>query len=70
MISAGLNRAIQRGWLELHESGTFVKFTQAGAVEAHRLIFSPKLPLVRHRQNRQWLRRCQRADPQSAEDFE
>ena len=27
---AGLNRAIERGWLELHESGTFVRFTQAG----------------------------------------
>jgi hypothetical protein len=29
--SAGLKRAIERGWLELHESGTFVRFTQAGA---------------------------------------
>ncbi len=29
--SAGLNRAIERGWLQLHESGTYVKFTQAGA---------------------------------------
>jgi hypothetical protein len=28
---AGLDRAIQNGWLELHESGTFVRFTQAGA---------------------------------------
>jgi hypothetical protein len=28
---AGLDRAIEKGWLELHESGTFVKFTQAGA---------------------------------------
>jgi hypothetical protein len=28
---AGLNRAIERGWLDLHESGTFVRFTQAGA---------------------------------------
>jgi len=28
---AGLDRAIERGWLELHESGTFVRFTQAGA---------------------------------------
>jgi hypothetical protein len=28
---AGLNYAIQHGWLELHESGTFVKFTPAGA---------------------------------------
>jgi hypothetical protein len=29
--SACLNLAIERGWLELHESGTFVRFTQAGA---------------------------------------
>ena len=29
--SAGLKFAITRGWLELHESGTFVKFTPAGA---------------------------------------
>jgi hypothetical protein len=28
---AGLDLAIARGWLWLHESGTFVKFTQAGA---------------------------------------
>jgi hypothetical protein len=29
--SAGLELAILRGWLELHESGTYVKFTAAGA---------------------------------------
>jgi hypothetical protein len=29
--SAGLEVAIARGWLELHESGTYVKFTAAGA---------------------------------------
>jgi hypothetical protein len=28
---AGLDRAIERGWLWMHESGTYVKFTQAGA---------------------------------------
>jgi hypothetical protein len=28
---AGLKRAITNGWLTLHESGTFVTFTQAGA---------------------------------------
>ena len=28
---AGLNLAIEHGWLVLHESGTFVKFTPAGA---------------------------------------
>ena len=27
--SAGLKRAIEKGWLELHESGTFVRMTQA-----------------------------------------
>jgi hypothetical protein len=28
---AGLNLAIELGWLVIHESGTYVKFTQAGA---------------------------------------
>jgi hypothetical protein len=28
---AGLDLAIKRGWLVLHESGTFARFTQAGA---------------------------------------
>jgi hypothetical protein len=28
---AALDRAVARGWLERHESGTYVKFTQAGA---------------------------------------
>jgi hypothetical protein len=28
---AGLDLAIQRGWLWLHESGTYVKFTATGA---------------------------------------
>jgi hypothetical protein len=28
---AGLNRAIEKGWLELHESGTYVRLTEAGA---------------------------------------
>jgi hypothetical protein len=28
---AGLKLAIAHGWLEMHESGTYVKFTQAGA---------------------------------------
>jgi hypothetical protein len=27
---AGLDRAIAKGWLWLHESGTYVKFTEAG----------------------------------------
>ena len=29
--AAGLDRAISLGWLELRESGTFVKLTQSGA---------------------------------------
>jgi hypothetical protein len=29
--SAGLKLAIERGWLEMHDSGTYVKFTVAGA---------------------------------------
>ncbi len=29
--SAGLALAIERGWLELHESGTYVRFTQSGS---------------------------------------
>ncbi len=29
--TAGLDYAIAKGWLELHESGTFVRFTEAGA---------------------------------------
>ena len=28
---AGLNHAIERGWIEKHRSGTFIRFTQAGA---------------------------------------
>jgi hypothetical protein len=28
---AGLDLAIAKGWLELHESGTYVKVTEAGA---------------------------------------
>jgi hypothetical protein len=28
---AGLDLAIERGLLQLHESGTYVRFTQAGA---------------------------------------
>jgi hypothetical protein len=28
---AGLDRAIAKGWLVWHESGTYVRFTEAGA---------------------------------------
>ncbi len=28
---AGLDRALAKGWLRRHESGTYVKFTDAGA---------------------------------------
>jgi hypothetical protein len=29
--SAGLKLAIESDWIQVHESGTYVKFTQAGA---------------------------------------
>ncbi|WP_275188273.1 hypothetical protein [Bradyrhizobium sp. CSA112] len=29
--SAGLAFAIERGWIKMHESGTFVRFEQAGS---------------------------------------
>ena len=29
--AAGLALAIERGWLEMHDSGTFVRLTQGGA---------------------------------------
>jgi len=28
---AGIDRALAKGWLVLHESGTYVKFTETGA---------------------------------------
>jgi hypothetical protein len=28
---AGIKRGIDRGWLVMHESGTYLRFTQAGA---------------------------------------
>ena len=28
---AGLTYAIERGWIEMHRSGTFIRFTQSGA---------------------------------------
>jgi hypothetical protein len=28
---AGIDRAIAKGWLTRHESGTYVKFTETGA---------------------------------------
>jgi hypothetical protein len=30
-VNRGLKLAIERGWLKIHESGTFVTFTPAGA---------------------------------------
>jgi hypothetical protein len=30
-MAPGLKFAIARGWLWMHESGTYVKFTEAGA---------------------------------------
>jgi hypothetical protein len=31
---AGLDRAIEKGWLTKHESGTYLRFTEAGALFA------------------------------------
>jgi hypothetical protein len=28
---SGIKHAIERGWIVMHESGTFIRFTQAGA---------------------------------------
>jgi len=28
---AGLKHAIERGWIEMHSSGTYIRFAQAGA---------------------------------------
>jgi len=44
--AAGLDRAIERGWLTMHESGTFVRFTQTGAD-----LFASK-PIAEKNQNR------------------
>jgi hypothetical protein len=30
-FGAGIKLAVERGWLELHESGTYVRFTPTGA---------------------------------------
>ena len=30
--AASMKLALERGWLAMHESGTFVRFTSAGAV--------------------------------------
>jgi hypothetical protein len=49
---AGLKLAIERGWLEIHENRTYVKFTQVGAV------FCAMLPLPRHNQRRSLGPRC------------
>jgi hypothetical protein len=40
---AGLDRAIEHGWLALHESGTYVKFTPTGAE-----LFADVQPLQHH----------------------
>ena len=30
-MPGGMKHAVERGWTVLHESGTYLKFTQAGA---------------------------------------
>ena len=58
--SAGLKLAIDRGWLVMHESGTFVRLTQSGDLGASRN--------AQHRTSRMSLagRRCLRHWPPSA----
>ena len=41
---AGLDQAIERGWLVLHESGTHVKFTQSACLIANRGTSQQKSP--------------------------
>ena len=41
----GLERAIANGWLALHESGTYVKFTQAGVAPLVWARISRSLPV-------------------------
>src|SRR5215203_5674537 len=41
---AGLKLAIERGWLKMHESGTFVTFTLAGAKLFARGLSSGQIP--------------------------
>ena len=36
--TAGLKHAIALGWLELHESGTFVKLTQSGSLASEQSL--------------------------------
>ena len=48
--AAGLDRAIALGWITLHDSGTFVKFTQSGTdVFARRGDRDPVATMMRRR---------------------
>ena len=37
---AGIERAVALGWLWLHESETYLRFTDSGATLFHDLVFS------------------------------
>src|SRR4249919_849521 len=43
---AGLDLAIERGWLLMHESGTFVKFKQSGADLTASAVAAPLAPTI------------------------
>ena len=43
---AGLDLAVERGWLVLHESGTFVKFTHGGADLPASEVAAPLAPTI------------------------
>ena len=43
---AGLDLAIERGWLVLHESGTFVKFTEGGTHLLASEVAAPLAPTI------------------------
>ena len=63
---AGLDRAIENGWVVLHESGTFVKFTQRARSCSRDLLLQRQTPLhcwcadaeQRTRRERRGLCRC------------
>ena len=43
---AGLDLAIERGWLVLHESGTFVKFNEGGIDLSTSEVAAPLAPTI------------------------
>jgi hypothetical protein len=43
---AGLDLAVERGWLVLHESGTFVKFNEGGIDLSTSEVAAPLAPTI------------------------